>query len=344
MTGRVGAGPDALVCAIDVGGTAIKSALVDADGRAVHHASRPTDAARGTEAVLAAVFAAVDDLRRAGRDAGRAPDAVGIAVPGVVDEDRGIAVLGANVPWHDLPVRDLVAAHTGLPTAFGHDVRAGGLAESVLGAGRDYGDFVFLPIGTGIAGAVVIDGRPYAGHGYAGEIGHMAVVPRGRRCGCGARGCLETVASASAVGRRYTTRAGRTADAAEVARAAAAGDPLAEQVWHEAITGLATALAAYVSLLAPQAIVIGGGLSRAGAQLVDPLRVELAHRLTFQRMPEIRSAELGDAAGSLGAGLLAHRLAGREIRREPDGAPRLSSGHDDTARAARGRAHQASTT
>lgn len=329
MTQRVAGGGSALVCAIDIGGTAIKAALVDADGRVPHRASRPTDASSG-EAVIGAVLGAVDELRGAARDIGSEPDAIGLAVLGIVDEERGVAVTAANLPWRDLAVRELVARGTGLPTVLGHDVRAGGLAEARLGAGRAYRDFVFLPVGTGIAGAIVIDGKPYVGDGRAGEIGHVLVAPRGRRCGCGARGCLETVASAAAIGRRYTALAGREADAEHVARAAIDGDPLAAQVWREAVAALATVLATYVSLLAPQAIIIGGGLSRAGALLLDPLRDSLAGRLTFQRMPELLLAELGDAAGTIGAAVLAHRLMGRDIRSlpgEPDRqrAPRPST-------------------
>jgi glucokinase len=302
-----------LVCAVDVGGTLIKAALTDAHGHAWHTATLPTHAADGSDAVIAAILAAVDELRAAARAEGvDAPDAVGVAVPGIVDEARGVAVFAANLPWRQLNVRDLIAAHTGLPVAFGHDVRTGALAEGLFGAARAFTDYLFLPIGTGVAGAVVIGGQVLAESGYAGEIGHVVVAPRGRRCGCGARGCLETVAAASAIARRYAVRAGRELDAAGVAKAALDGDRLAAQVWQEAVEALASALASYVSLLAPHAVVVGGGLGRAGDQLLDPLRAELAARLTFQPMPELLQARLGSMAGCLGAGLLAHRLRGRD--------------------------------
>jgi glucokinase len=234
------------------------------------------------------------------------PAAIGLVVPGVVDEAAGLAVFSANLGWRDLPLRDLLEERTGLPVAFGHDVRAGGLAEGALGAARGVRDFLFLALGTGVAGAAVLDGRPYAGGGYAGEIGHVVVEPGGRECGCGARGCLETVASAGAIAARY----GHGATAAQVAARCAAGDPDARRVWREAVDALAGALAMYVGALAPAAIVVGGGLAEAGDQLLAPLGAALDERLTFQRRPRLCRAALGDQAGRLGAALLAWELAG----------------------------------
>jgi glucokinase len=167
-------------------------------------------------------------------------------------------------------------------------------------------DFLFLAVGTGIAGAAVLDGRPYAGGGYAGEIGHVIIEPGGRECGCGARGCLETIASARAIAERY----GGDASAADVAARCAAGEERACAVWQEAIEALAHALAMYVSVLAPEVIVVGGGLSEAGEQLLGPLDSALGERLSFHRRPRLRRAALGDQAGRLGAALLAWERAG----------------------------------
>jgi glucokinase len=232
--------------------------------------------------------------------------AAGVVVPGIVDD--GVAVFSANLGWRDVPLRELVHKRLGVPVAFEHDVRAGGLAEGQLGAARGAGDYLFMPIGTGIAGAVVIDGRPYSGHGYGGEIGHLIIEPDGPICGCGARGCLEAIASAAAIDREYALRSGRRANGL-VSELVVAGDPDARAVWQRAVRALARALQAYVTLLAPELVVIGGGLAGAGDVLMEPLADALDALLTFQRRPRLVRAELGDQAGALGAALLAWRLA-----------------------------------
>ncbi|MDI5939973.1 ROK family protein, partial [Micromonospora sp. DH15] len=232
-------------------------------------------------------------------------------VPGVVDETAGVAVWSANVGFRDVPLRDLAAARLGLPTALGHDVRVGGLAEARLGAGRGTGHVLFVAIGTGIAAAHVVDGVAATGaHGAAGEIGHILVRPGGPRCSCGRDGCLEAVASASAIARRYAEAtggglAGTPASAADVADRAAAGEPAAAGVWAEAVEALADGLATGQSLYDVESIVVGGGLAQAGPRLFDPLRAALHERMTFHRRPRLVAAALGDEAGCLGAALLA---------------------------------------
>jgi glucokinase len=293
---------DQCVIALDLGGTALKAGLVDPAGETVMALHRPARREQGPDAVIAGLLEAVDELVAAGP----APAAVGLVVPGIVDEAAGVAVFSANFGWRELPLRALLEERTGLPLAFGHDVRAGGLAEGALGAARGVRDFLFLALGTGVAGAAVLDGRPYAGGGYAGEIGHVVVEPGGRECGCGARGCLETVASAAAIAARH----GEGVTAAAVAARCAAGEPRAGAVWNDAVQALAAALAMYVSVLAPELIVVGGGLSEAGDQLLGPLDAALAARLTFHRRPALRRAALGDQAGRLGAALMAWERVG----------------------------------
>ena len=172
---------------------------------------------------------------------------------------------------------------------------------------------LFLALGTGIAAAVVLDGRPYSGHGYAGEIGHMIVDPGGPLCGCGGRGCLEAIASASAIANRYAALTGERVEAEDVPRRVAAGDAVAREVWREAIDALGSALAAYATLLAPDLVVVGGGLAEAGDALLAPLAGEIDRRLTFQRRPRLVAAQLGDQAAAMGAAMLAWRLAGSAV-------------------------------
>jgi glucokinase len=302
-TGSVGTGP--VVVAIDVGGTGIKSGLVDATGTTRYAERHPTGAQRGPDAVVDTILTLAAGLVATASAQGLTPVAVGIVVPGVVNERGGVAVWAANVGFRDVPLRDLLTKNLGLPAALGHDVRAGGAAEARWGAGRGYEHLLFLAIGTGIAGAHVIHGKAFAGaHGAAGEVGHVIVRPSGPPCGCGARGCLESVASAAAIGRTYSARTGVTATAAEVAVRASAGEPAAAEVWAEAVDALADGLHTAVTLYDPELVVLGGGLAEAGDTLLGPLDAALAGKLTFQRRPAMVRAALGDEAGCLGAGLI----------------------------------------
>ncbi|MBB5870683.1 glucokinase [Allocatelliglobosispora scoriae] len=298
-----------VVIAVDVGGTGIKSALVTRDHEVVHTERHATGAERGADAVAETILAVATGLAEKARADGLVPTAAGIAVPGVIDEHAGVVRYAANLDMHDYPLRELAEAALGLPVRLGHDVRAGGLAEATLGAGRGLDHVLFMPIGTGIAAAHIVSGRVLAGaHGAAGEIGHIVVRPGGPRCSCGQIGCLEAVASASAVGRRYSALAGTTRNAREVAELAQAGDPIAAQVWAETVDALADGLLTGQALFDSELIVVGGGLAEAGEQLLAPLREALRGKLTFHREPGIVKALLGDEAGCLGAALLALTL------------------------------------
>ncbi len=299
------------VIALDVGGTGMKAALVAADGSLLHRARRATGRERGPEAVVEGILDFAAELRAHGaRHLGQEAAAAGVAVPGIVDEERGVAAYAANLGWRDVPLRDLLAERLGVPVALGHDVRTGGLAEGRIGAGKGADRFFFVPLGTGIAGAIGIDGRVEAGaHGFAGEIGHIVVRPGGLACPCGQRGCLERFASASAVSQAWAEACGDPdADAADCAKAVESGDARARAVWQEAVDALADGLVTALTLLNPRTLIIGGGLAEAGETLFAPLREAVRRRVTFQKLPSIVPAALGDTAGCLGAGLLAWDL------------------------------------
>jgi len=296
-----------VVVALDVGGTGMKCALVRPDGTVQHAERHPTLAARGPEAVTANILDVAAGLADRAVADGLTPVAAGVAVPGVVDEETGTAVWSSNVGFRDVPLRALVSDRLGVPAALGHDVRVGGMAEARLGAGRDQRHVLFIAIGTGIAAAHVVDGKAFAGaHGAAGEVGHVIVRPGGPPCGCGARGCLESVASAAAVGRRYGELSGVPGvTASDVVARAAAGEELARTVWTEAVEAFADGLLTAQALYDAGIVVLGGGLAESGEALLAPLRVALDARTTFHRMPQIVRAALGDTAGCLGAALLA---------------------------------------
>lgn len=313
MTGVAGAAdPGRCVLALDVGGTSMKGAVIDAAQTVRFRKAFPTGAEHGADAVLDRIGAAFEELAAQTDGLGLSnPVAGGVVVPGIVDEQRGVAVVAANLGWENAPLGPLLTERLGVPVALGHDVRAGGLAESVLGAAAGASNALFLPLGTGIAACCVVDGRPLTAGGYAGEVGHVVVDPDGDPCPCGQRGCLERVASAAAIARRYGERGGTPVDgAAAVAGLVRSGDPVAVAVWSEAIDALVRVVKTCVTLLGSEVVVLGGGLAEAGDLLLDPIRERLDAELTFQRHPRVVRAALGDQAGCLGAGLLAQRAIG----------------------------------
>ena len=301
------------VIALDVGGTNMKAALVDGQCNVITSQRLPTGREDGPDAVVEKIIACALEQQADAQRRGFTVRAAGVVVPGIVDEERGVAVFSANLGWREVAFRERLDARLGVPVAFGHDVRAGGLAEGRLGAAQGSADYLFLALGTGIAAALVLAGQPYTGHGYAGEIGHMVVDPGGPVCRCGAVGCLEAIASAAAIAAHYATRTGRRVEALEVHERVLAGDPDAAAVWAEAVGALATGLAAYASLLAPDLVVVGGGLAAAGDALLGPLEHEIDRRLTFQRRPKVVAAQLGDQAAALGAALLAWQLVALRV-------------------------------
>ncbi|MEJ3403762.1 ROK family protein [Rathayibacter sp. YIM 133350] len=302
-------GPGPAVLAFDIGGTDTKSALIDEHGRMLGSRRTPTpldsdDPAGAVVAGLSRIAAAY-----AAEFPGIRPEAAGVSVPGLVDERLGVGVFSSNLGWRDAPIRALAEEALRLPVAFGHDVRAAGTAEHRLGAARDVSNVLVLAIGTGIAGALILDGRPYTGGGFAGEIGHMLADPLGEPCPCGATGCLEMIASAGAIARHYSAATGRSVlGAREVLAAAESGDPQAVRIWDEAMRALAEGLARVVAVIAPETVVIGGGLSLAGPALFDPVASRLDALLSFHRRPRLVSAQLGEDAGLLGTALSARAI------------------------------------
>ncbi|MGW8885939.1 ROK family protein [Streptomyces sp. NPDC055749] len=301
------------VIALDVGGTGMKGAILDRALTPLATLRRPTLRALGPDMVIDAIAVALLELRQQAEQRGLTVRSTGVVVPGIVEEASGNVVFSANLGWSGLPLAALLEESTGLPVTLGHDVRAGGTAEWRVGAARGVLDALFVPVGTGIAAAVLCGGRLVRGLGDAGELGHVVVEPDGAPCACGAQGCLETIASAAAIEAAYAERSGRPVDgAAEVAGLVARRDPVAVAVWDRAVDALASALATCSTLFSPERIVMGGGLADAGDLLIKPLRARLEDRLTFQRRPSVVRARLGDRAGCLGAGIIAWESVGYE--------------------------------
>ena len=278
------------VLGVDVGGTAIKTWWRGSAGETV---PTPKDDPSGerTASVIADLAAGLPGVA-----------AIGMATPGIVDDDAGVCRMSVNLGWREVPVRALVEARTGLPAALTHDVRAGAVAERLTGAGAGRpGPLVFAPAGTGLALAVVdADARPI-GTGWAGEVGQL-------RYGLGPHAGLrvEEVASAGGLAKRFGT-----SEAVEVLTARNAGDATAAARWDETVDALAEVLAWTVALIAPGTVVVGGGLVRAGDDLLVPLRAALAARLAGFPEPVVVPAAHGTAAAAIGAAHLgALRLGG----------------------------------
>ena len=293
---------DPLILSLDIGGTNSRGEVVDAEYNVLASARMETPACDG-EATLEILEALCLELLNALAPGDRARvQAVGMGVPGIVDADLGIVRLASNLGWVNTPVAALLSERVGLPVLLHHDVSAAGLAERMLGAGQGVDNLIAVFIGTGVAATLVVDGQTVRGGLHqAGELGHVPIREDGLLCGCGQRGCLEMYASARAIGAAYAERTGREfATSYDVVQNLGI-DPLADEVWADAIAALAHALLGAITLLSPERVVIGGGLAEAGDQLVKPLRKLLLEETKVAIVPEIVTTTLGPRAGIIGA-------------------------------------------
>lgn len=293
-----------LTLGIDVGGTSVKGSAIDPSGRSrqVFRMPTPKDdrtGSRTASVVIELIDRLLEGLLAAGDGSDRDIAGIGLAVPGIVDEATGTVISAVNLGWQDVGFRALVERRVDRPVAFGQDVRIGALAEARLGAARGHPVSVFLPIGTGVSIATVIDGVPVASGGWAGELGQLPVGQPGDV----SRPSFESLASASAI----ATRTG-CASALEAAERVRQGDPLAVRVWTEAVDALSDALAWTIGVTGAGIIVVGGGLGSAGRLLLDPLEAALDSKLGALRRPVLASAAFGDLSTTVGAGLIAHDL------------------------------------
>jgi glucokinase len=305
--------------AIDLGGTKVRAVVagLDATIRGEHIWS--SEAASGRDAVIDRM---VDTVRRACVEAGVSPGdlrAVGLASPGALDLVNGLVYDAPQLPgWDGVPIVVVLRERFGVPVLLENDANAAALGENRFGAGRGTRHMIYLTISTGVGGGIIIDGNVYHGAtGAAGELGHMMLWPGGPVCMCGQRGCLEGIASGTGIASRARALvdAGKAPglarikdergelDADEVADAARAGDPDALAIWEETGFYLGLALANYVNIFNPEAIVLGGGVTYgAGEFFFD--RAEVVMRETARREPmkhaRLLRAELGDRSGPLG--------------------------------------------
>ncbi len=316
------------VLAIDLGGTKIAAAVIDGS-QVVAREYVPTLAAEGPEAVISRIFTAADRLLGAGKLSVSKLDSVSIAAAGGVSND-GVITSSPNLPgWSNVPLRDIVRKRYGVDVFVVNDASAAALGEHRLGAGRGTKNLVYLTVSTGIGGGIIINGRLYLGAGgCAGEVGHMTVDINGAGCACGSYGCLEVLASGTAVAKEAIRRIGsgekstlagmvgkpEDITAEKVAEAARGGDGLAADVIRRAAAALGVGLVNVANIFNPEMIVIGGGMSKMGEMLLAPARevvMSRAFKLCAQAV-RIVPAQLGDDAGLLGAAVFAReQKAGR---------------------------------
>jgi len=308
-----------LYAAIDLGGTKIYTVLGDGKGDVLAEELVATRAQDGPEAVLEQLVQSVSVLLAKKKYSPADLQAVGICAAGFFDWQKKLLVHSPNMSgWSNVPLESELSGRLGLPVLAENDANAAALGEARRGAGAGADDQIFVTVSTGIGAGLILNGQIYRGAaGFAGEVGHMVVKPDGFPCGCGRRGCLETVASGTAIARAANTalRNGRRSllnqlaeesggklGAPQVFTAAGLGDSLAGEILAEAAYYLGVGLVNLVNLLNPQVIVIGGGVAAAGEQLLGTLREAVAQKAIPPAAAgcSLRGAKLGMAAGVIG--------------------------------------------
>lgn len=303
---------------IDLGGTSVKYALINHNGDFLFEGKLPSLAHQSAQAVIGQLTRAANEVKAFADAQGLILQGIGIGTPGIVDATNRIVLGGAEniVGWENLPLADLLEAATGLPVQVSNDANLMGLGETQYGAGQGARNVVFLTVGTGIGGAIVIDGQLFTGFGGRGtELGHVPLIANGEACACGSVGCLEHYASTSALVRRFAQRsweAGISYPEDEevngelIVRLYKEGDALATACLDEHCNYLGHGIAGFINIFSPQRVVIGGGLSEAGAFYIEKVS-EYARRYAMADCAVntcIMAASLGNRAGSIGAASL----------------------------------------
>jgi len=314
------------VLAIDIGGTKIIAAIISSKGKIVAKEYHPTLAGEGVQAIIGWLFLAIDNLLKKNNIDPSQLHSISIAAAGAIDFDRGVVTSSPNLPgWHNVPLRDIVSRKYKVNTFLINDANAAALGEHEFGAGRGVNNLILLTVGTGIGGGIIINGRLYSGpSGSAGEIGHMTIDVNGPRCSCGNIGCLEMLASGTAIAREAIRRISQGEDsslthlvkgkienitAEKVEAAARGGDSLASEVISQAATYLGVGMVNLVNIFNPEMIIVGGGVAKMGELLLEPARQVVKGRAfpLLAQAVRIVSAQLGEDAGVLGAAAFAYK-------------------------------------
>jgi glucokinase len=294
------------VIGIDLGGTAIKLGRFTEDGTCLQSLTVPTPHPAYPDETIDMMLYAIDKL---------APSlvnisAVGIGTPGPADITGRVARIAINLEgWIDIPVATLIQAQTGIPAVVGNDANCAGLGENWLGAGRNYRNSILLTLGTGVGGAVFINGELFTGHaGSAGELGLISFDPDGHPCKSGNNGSLEQFLSGQAI-RRITGK-----EPKEMGELAAAGDRSALEFWDNYGRNLGIGLTSIIYILTPEVAIIGGGISASAKYFIPAAQSEIERRVMETSRPKFKliEAQLGNQAGITGAAKLAWEMLKRQ--------------------------------
>jgi glucokinase len=313
------------VLALDIGGTMIRLALISSEGRILAGEHHLTTAEEGPTLVIERILSAMKEILKSHRVDLSQLHSISIATAGVIDTDNGVITSSPNLPgWVNIPLRDTVEAEYGISTFLLNDANAAALGEHEFGAGKGSANLFYITVSTGIGGGIIVDNNLYSGtSGGAGEIGHMTIDVNGPVCKCGSNGCLEILASGTAVAREAITRIKNgeksslatnssgieNITAKDVGQAAREGDSLALAVISRAAYYLGVGLANVVNVLNPDVIIVGGGLSKLGDLLLEPA-IKTVQERAFQlpaQAVRIVPSQLGDDAGVVGAAVFAYR-------------------------------------
>lgn len=307
---------------IDVGGTGIKIGVVDQNGCILAQGETPTHVGRPFADIVRDMgLCALDVLNKGGFSAEDVAS-IGVGVPGVANQQTGVVIFCTNLHWTNEPLREELQKYINKPVYIDNDATVAGYAESICGVSVGCHSSVFLTLGTGVGGGIVINGRPWSGfHGVGSEIGHIPMDIDGEPCTCGNHGCLERYCSATALirmGREAAKAHPESAlnkacggdcekiNAKMVIDCAKEGDAAADEVFRRYVKYMGLALDTIVAFLDPEMIILGGGVSKAGSFLLDAIRAEVPKYLLFKSLPfaRIEIARLGADAGMIGAAML----------------------------------------
>ena len=309
---------------IDVGGTNVKIALVDDNGKIIYSNSVPTYAKMGYEYTVNNIKQAIKDVMKETNTAPSDIEGIGFDFPGQVDCKTGVVKLAPNIPgWVNVPIAQMIEDEFHIPTRIDNDVRCAALGELKFGAGRGCENFICITVGTGIGSGIVINGKVVRGAtNAAGELGHIKLQMNGGPiCGCGDTGCLEAFASGPAIvamaqeyikgGKSTKFREMAAVEGGEitpymVAKAAEEGDPVAKRIFEIVGEYIGIGLTSVINLLNPERVIIGGGVAESGELLLGPIRKTIKERamVVAGNAVEIVPAQLGNSAGVIGASML----------------------------------------
>jgi glucokinase len=307
-----------VVAGIDIGGTKIAVALESHAGDRVAADRLPTQVELGPESNLVNISKTLEKMLS---ETNSDLSAIGVVSPGPIDIERGLILSPINLlGWDEFPIVEKLEKRFSVPVSFDNDANAAGLGEYFYGAGRGFKDVFYVTISTGIGGAIICNGQIYHGvDASAGEVGHTVVKQGGVRCRCGVEGCLETIASGLSIARRMKEKLAQgngnvgenlsEITAETVVEAVRKGDRTACDIWAETVRYLGIGIGNAITLIAPEAVIIGGGVASAGELLLEPLRREIAKNVSMMPIEKVKilQASLGSESGVCGALMLAQK-------------------------------------